>query len=116
FALEKAKILSIAGASGSGKTTLLHLLIGYLQISKGSVTIDGKSAQQQKHSIGFSAQQPSIYPKLTVWENLDLFGTLYGLTKSTITKNAKVLLHLIDLYPYKDFLAEQLSGGMLKRL
>ncbi|MFT4310217.1 MAG: ABC transporter ATP-binding protein [Candidatus Woesearchaeota archaeon] len=114
--IPKGKIASIAGASGCGKTTLLHMIIGYVASSSGTILLDGKPPQQKKHDIGFSAQQPSIYPKLSVQENLALFGGFYNLTPKSLAKNATILLHLVGLHAYRHFLAEQLSGGMLKRL
>lgn len=127
------EIFGIIGASGSGKTTLLSTLIGFLKVDSGDVLfkqehlLDFYDSQEPFRSVfkkqddvkrifGFASQQPSFYSKLTVFENLDYFGTLYGLSKMDRLTNAKTLINLMGLKSAENFLAENLSGGMQKRL
>jgi len=69
-----------------------------------------------KKTIGYSPQKPSFYDKLTCMENLKFFGTLYGISKDIKRINAKILLQLVGLEESAKKKAEQLSGGMQKRL
>jgi ABC-2 type transport system ATP-binding protein len=123
--IKQGEIFGVIGSSGSGKTTFLHTLIGFLQPDSGSVFFsanDGTykealaSDREVKKRFGFAAQMPSFYEKLTVMENLDYFGALYGLSKDARRNNAHTLLELVDLQHAKDMLSKNLSGGMQRRL
>lgn len=124
--IEEGDILGVIGQSGSGKTTLLNLITGFLEPSSGEVlhsfklTEGPKNLHEKLHEIkgliGFAPQHNSFYPQLTVAENLLHFGQLYSLKKETILNNIKGLLKATRLYDDRHKLAEQLSGGMQKRL
>ncbi|MFC1801565.1 ATP-binding cassette domain-containing protein [Nanoarchaeota archaeon] len=130
FQIEKGDIFGIIGMSGSGKTTLLNHLIGFLKPDEGDVFYQPSyvvNQEQQMKSMyhnlrnvqkifGFAPQDPSFYPKLTIEENLKLFGSLYHLKKNAIVNNMNHLLELTQLTKHKKKLAEQLSGGMQRRL
>lgn len=118
-------IYGIIGRSGSGKSTLLNVIVGFLDIDEGSIVYTsstGKRRDLQSHGfnirkkVGFTPQGLSFYPKLSVMENLMHFGQMYGLKKSVLKENAQNLLKFTDLYGYRNYLAEELSGGMQKRL
>jgi len=120
----QGEIFGVIGASGSGKTTLLNLIIGFIEPTSGKVLIKSKSGlipifnnmDYVKKTVGFAAQHPSFYDKLTVSENLDYFGTLYNLSEEARLNNAKTLLELVELSHAKDIIAKNLSGGMQRRL
>ena len=132
--IRSGEIFGIIGSSGSGKTTLLNTIIGFIPPDVGSVyfksphllSFDDKddsayrnvlgNLNDVKKNFGFAAQQPSVYKKLTLVENLELFGTLYNLSKDARQTNAKILLKLMSLFDYRNNTAESLSGGMIKRL
>jgi len=133
FEIFKGEIFGIIGASGAGKTTLLHTLIGYADPEVGDVyfrpehlfdvnkTNDKfksvfEHQSEVKRLFGYASQLPSFYPKLTVYENLVYYGNLQGLPNDTLQKNIKNLLNFVDLVDSKDVLAENLSGGMQRRL
>lgn len=126
ISIPEGTIFGIIGQSGSGKTTLLNMISGFMEPSEGEVTytskIDNlpknlnKNFHKIKKHIGFTPQHTSVYPKLTVMENIMHFGRLYGLKKDLILENAKSLLEFTGLTDHKDKLADQLSGGMQKRL
>ncbi len=113
-------IFGIIGISGSGKTTLLNTLIGFYRPSGGQILYQGKSIDRSlttiKKEFGFATQTNSFYPKLTLEENLRYFGTLYGLNKKTITANINKILNLLKLVDVQHIVAENLSGGMKRRL
>ena len=126
--IRRGEILGLIGASGAGKTTLLHLLVGFVPSSAGEIVLREQTqigpldhnvlAQQRRISrlYGFASQVPSFYERLTVLENLDYFGHMYGLSDGAIRKNAETLLHLMELKPSAHLLAQHLSGGMRRRL
>lgn len=122
------EIFGVIGASGSGKTTLLNTIVGFHRPDKGDVLFRTnakgnvsfhsvfKMRNRVKRLYGFASQMPSFYTKLTVAENLSYFGSLYGLSPGAVKRNAASLLSLMDLGEAKDILAENLSGGMERRL
>jgi len=122
--IQKGEIFGIIGMSGSGKTTLLEILIGFQRPDTGDVLFldngDYKSVfkgqSRVKQLFGFAAQAPSFYEKLTVEENLRYFGTMYGLSEKRIRENINKLLPLVGLTDERDSIADELSGGMQKRL
>jgi len=126
MAIEEGELLSIIGPSGSGKTTLLNLISGFLEPTKGQVLYYSKITQKPedltrnlhrvKNRLGFTPQHNSFYPKLTVKENLLHFGDLHGLKRETLIANVKSLLQFTKLFDHGDKLAEDLSGGMQRRL
>jgi ABC-2 type transport system ATP-binding protein len=133
FEIYKGEIFGIIGASGAGKTTLLHTLIGFVDPEIGDVyfrpehLFNTSKTEDKFKSIfdhqgeakklfGYASQLPSFYPKLTVYENLQYFGNLQGLLKDTLENNIKNLLKFMDLTESKGVLAENLSGGMQRRL
>ena len=122
--INKGEIFGIIGMSGSGKTTLLNSLIGFLQPDSGSVYFKSGHKFRQVHEnqlevnklFGFASQEPSVYQKLTVEENLDHFGSLYDLPDDLRSSNIRRLLKLTNLTESRTTLAQNLSGGMQKRL
>jgi len=114
------KIFGLIGINGSGKTTLLRLIIGFYKPDSGVILYDGqkidKIMSKIKRDFGFTTQDSSFYPKLTVEENIRYFGSLYGLTRKDINENLEKVLPLMDLNHVRDVLAENLSGGMQRRL
>lgn len=113
------KITGIIGTSGSGKTTLLKLITGYYKPQSGIVTYYGKDVSKNlkevKNSVGFATQENCFYSKLTIKENLEYFGTLYGLNRNVIIKNIDKILPLLELQEAKNVVAENLSDGMQRR-
>lgn len=131
--IHEGEIFGIVGLSGSGKTTLLNTIMGVLEPVSGNIyykpqhiirareeTAHFRSIRNNpediKHTFGFSAQYASFYPMLTVHENLEYFGTMYGLPKEVKETNSEILLDLVGLTKSGDKIAEKLSGGMQKRL
>jgi len=130
--IENGEIIGLIGASGSGKTTLLNIMIGFLKPEAGEVTfrsehlLDGEESKgfksvfrdndSLKRIIGMAAQVPSFYNTLTVKENLQYFGALYGLSNEVMKSNIQTLINLMDLQGSEDKLAKNLSGGMQRRL
>jgi len=120
FSINKGEIFGIIGQSGAGKTVFLKALIGFYKPDSGDILFEGKSVfKNQKEilkTIGFASQRHSIYPDLSLKENLKYFGRLYGMKSSDIKENTKKVLELVELTDYAHKLAGKLSGGMQRRL
>lgn len=124
--IEEGDILGVIGQSGSGKTTLLNLITGFIEPTDGEVVYFSQSNHERKNltenlfkikkKIGFTPQHNSLYPKLTVQENVLHFGRLYGMDEKVLQSNIKNLLKFTKLADHQHKLAEHLSGGMQKRL
>ncbi len=127
----QGEILGIIGVSGSGKTTLLSTIIGFynpdigeilfrvkslINNSKGELKSVKKYSNLFKRIYGFAPQYHSFYDQLTVQENLEYFGSLYGLDKEVIKANINDLLDFMGLSSFRNKLAKNLSGGMQRRL
>jgi ABC-2 type transport system ATP-binding protein len=128
LSVHKSEILGIVGVSGSGKTTLLMALLGLIKPSSGTVLFSHKRKSDYvfkpvldyldyfRSHVGFSTQRPSFYSKLTVKENLSFFGHMMIVKKKLLQQRINILVDLFELKQHKDKLAEELSGGMQKRL
>ncbi len=114
------KILGIIGINGSGKTTLLKTIIGFYKANSGDIFYKGKKmshvSRRMKREFGYTSQESSFYSKLTVKENMKYFGILYGLSHKEVRENSKEILQFVELEDAKNVLAQNLSGGMQRRL
>lgn len=113
-------IFGIMGLSGCGKTTLLNIIIGFWHPDSGAVYYNGINIREHQRIMnqlfGFATQAGSVYPKLTVEENLRYFGRLYNMKKQDIDTKITELLRLVELEDSRHVIAEELSTGMYRRL
>jgi ABC-2 type transport system ATP-binding protein len=115
----KNEILGLLGPNGAGKTTTIHILCGLLEATSGSATIGGfplKSRTEIKKLIGFVPQDVALFPSLTAWENLSIFGTLYGLRGRALRERIDTLLEVYGLNGSARKTVDEFSGGMKRRL
>jgi ABC-type Fe3+/spermidine/putrescine transport system ATPase subunit len=117
FNVHEHKLISLVGPSGCGKSTLLHTIVGFIQPLKGSITLHGKdlvSVPIEKRSIGIVFQDDTLFPNLTVRENIE-----YGIsTWEDSHKNKRIdeLLELVNLKAHEAKLPHELSGGEKQRV
>lgn len=126
ISIKEGEMIGIVGVSGAGKTTLLNSIIGFYELMKGNVFYNSPRAKKFvsifdnlgnfKRLFGFSAQNPSFYPELSVIENLEYFANLYDLPDNIKKQNIRRALQLVQLEGFNDLQAKNLSGGMKKRL
>jgi ABC-2 type transport system ATP-binding protein len=120
FSVDQGELFGLIGPDGAGKTTLLRLLAGVLRPDTGSISMCGIDVVQQpeaiKEKIGVVPQNFSLYPDLTVSENLDFFAEMYHIKKSAHQERRERLLEVTKLTPFLDRRAQNLSGGMQKKL
>jgi ABC-2 type transport system ATP-binding protein len=114
------EIFALVGPDGAGKTTLIRLICGALSLDAGELSVDGRDVVRQTSSvqstIGYMPQRFSLYPDLSVMENLRFYGDIFGVSKTEFARRAQSLLDEFALAPFADRLAEELSGGMKQKL
>jgi ABC-2 type transport system ATP-binding protein len=117
FCLKNGDVMGLIGRSGSGKSTLIKTILGLKRPDSGYVKffVDDKE-MDIKPFVGFSPQHNSLYPLLTVKENIVIFGRLYNMKYSDIKNNMNFLLEKLEIKDVADKKIFQLSGGMQKRV
>lgn len=120
FKVQRAEIFGLLGPNGSGKSTIIRMLCGVLPPSDGDAQVLGfdvrKDAEQIKRRIGYMSQKFSLYPDLSVRENLEFYGRIYGLPPARLEQRISDVLDLTLLGDRIEQLAATLSGGWKQRL
>jgi len=118
--VESGEVFGLLGPNGSGKTTLIRMLCGLLQPTSGRGMVGGfditRDPERVKRSIGYVSQKFSLYPDLTVEENIDFFADVYGVDALEASRSKRDLLRLCGLAGREDQQAGRLSGGFKQRL
>jgi ABC-2 type transport system ATP-binding protein len=117
FELKEGSILGIVGASGSGKSTIIKAIVGQRRPDMGTIMlkVNGESVHLNDY-LGYSPQQNSFYPYLSVEENVMTFASLNRVENYVAEGRMDALLKRLDLYEHKRKRINQLSGGMQKRV
>jgi len=120
FRVPRGQIFGFLGANGAGKTTTMRMLCGLLLPSSGSGTVAGfdilRENERIKTRIGYMSQRFSLYEELTVRENLQFYGGVYGLTGRQIAARSAELLDSVGLQRQADTQAGSLPLGWKQRL
>jgi ABC-2 type transport system ATP-binding protein len=111
--IPRGLVTGLLGPSGSGKTTLMRAIVGVQLVKSGRVTVLGRPAGTPalRRTIGYLTQSPSVYPDLTVRENVRYFGSLYGLSAD----KAEDTIRDVGLGDQAGQLVATLSGGQHSR-
>lgn len=117
FDVKAGEIVGYLGPNGSGKTTTIRMLLGLLEPNEGKATVLGYDAFRQSEEVraraGYMSQKFALYDDLTVWENLEFYGGVYGIhDKSRI----KATLELVSLTGHDSTLTRSMSAGWRQRL
>jgi len=108
--VQPGSVVAVVGGDGAGKTTLLRALVGKVRLERGEV--DAPSPQ----AIGYLPATSGSWPSLTVAQNMDFVGGIYGLSGRALVSRRDELLERASLLDVADRLASQLSGGMRRKL
>jgi ABC-2 type transport system ATP-binding protein len=111
--VKQGEIYGLLGPNGAGKTTLIRMIVGLLSPDAGSVTVLGRRMPNLDvlREVGYMTQQAALYPGLSVEENAQFFGAIYG--KESGVSDALVL---VELDKRRKSVVSTLSGGMRQRL
>jgi ABC-2 type transport system ATP-binding protein len=120
LAIAPGAIFGFLGANGAGKTTTIRMLCGLTRPSSGTAKISGADVWHERHAVrskfGYVAQRFSLYPDLTVEENIRFFGGACRVPRSELPARTDRLLELTDLKAKRGTAAGSLSGGMRQLL
>ena len=120
FEVSKGEIFGFLGANGAGKTTAMRMLCGLSIPSSGEATIAGfdvyKETEQIKKNIGYMSQKFSLYEDLTVMENIQFFGGIYGLSNKTLKSKSEELIRQLGLQSETKKLVGSLPLGWKQKL
>lgn len=117
--IEEGRIYGLLGPNGAGKSTLINLILSLIPLSSGDVTVlqeSQKSIRKISSQIGYVPQDIAVYPDLTAYENVELFGSLYGLKGNQLKEKVLKSLDFVGLREQAKQFPSQFSGGMKRRL
>lgn len=120
FEVSKGEIFGFLGANGAGKTTAMRMFCGLSIPSSGNATVAGfdvyKNTEDIKKNIGYMSQKFSLYENLTILENLEFFGGIYGLSNKQIKEKSAELVAKLGLEKEKNKLVSELPLGWKQKL
>ncbi|HLR03422.1 MAG TPA: betaine/proline/choline family ABC transporter ATP-binding protein [Virgibacillus sp.] len=120
--INKGEFVCFIGPSGCGKTTTMKMVNRLIDVTEGTILVDGKDIKEQnavelRRAMGYVIQQIGLMPHMTIKENIVLVGTLLKWPKEKKDKRAKELLKLVDMpEEYLDRYPHELSGGQQQRI
>jgi len=110
------EIFGLIGPDGAGKTSTFQILAGVMEATSGSATIFGRPAREMRSQTGYLTQTFSLYPDLTVTENIRYSGDLRRIPHDEIADRGSRYLRMFDMDRFSHRLAGKLSGGMRQKL
>jgi len=120
LAVQPAEIFGFLGPNGAGKSTTIRMLCGILQPTSGGAAVGGydvvREPDRVKEQIGYMSQKFSLYPDLTVAENIRFYGGIYGLTAAQIRQRGAWAIEMAGLSGQENRLTRELAGGWKQRL
>lgn len=118
FAVNKGELFGLIGADGAGKSTIFRILTTLMLPDSGTATVNGydvvKDYKTIRKNVGYMPGKFSLYPDLTIEENLNFFATVFN---TSVAENYDLVKDIyVQLAPFKDRRAGKLSGGMKQKL
>ena len=116
--IKRGEILGLLGPNGAGKTTLIKCIVGLLSPDRGKIELMGLKPGdiELKRKIGYMSQLFSLYSDLTVKENIELYGYIYGLESRVLKKRLQWIVEFSQLTQYLNTQVRSIPGGMKQRL
>lgn len=120
FDVKEGEVFGFLGSNGAGKSTTIKMLCGILSPTSGDANVGGFSIRDNpdmvKRNIGYMSQKFSLYNDLTVTENINFFGGVYGLKNRILNERKKKVLEMSDLFEKENTLTSSLAVGYKQRL
>lgn len=120
FNVRKGEIFGFLGANGAGKTTAMKILCGLSRPNSGEGSVAGFSINGEqekiKRHIGYMSQKFSLYSDLKVWENIRLFGGIYGLKRKDIAEKTEAIIESLGMHNWENTLVGSLPQGWKQKL
>jgi ABC-2 type transport system ATP-binding protein len=116
FEVKPGEMFGLIGPDGAGKTSTFQILAGVMEATSGSANILGRPARDMRSQTGYLTQDFSLYPDLTVAENIRYSGDLRLIPPDEIAERSLQYLKMFDMDRFSNRLAGQLSGGMKQKL
>ncbi|XPV52873.1 MAG: ABC transporter ATP-binding protein [Halarcobacter ebronensis] len=118
--IKQGSLFGLLGPNGAGKTTLVSILNFLIPKDSGTILVDSMDLDKEENKIksicSIVPQTYAFYPKLTAFENLEFFGSLYGLRKEALKKRIEYCIEVTSLEKYINKQAHTFSGGLKRRL
>lgn len=120
FNVDQGQIVGLLGPNGAGKTTIINMLLSTLKPTSGQIAYFGKDFFIHRsiilEQVSYASTYVKLPPRLTILENLTIYGILYGLSHSQRYERCKKLLLLFDMWDMRDRLMGSLSAGQTTRV
>ncbi|MDH8701062.1 ABC-2 type transport system ATP-binding protein [Dysgonomonadaceae bacterium PH5-43] len=120
FDVCRGEIFGFLGANGAGKTTAMRMLCGLSKPTSGEGTVAGydinRNPEMIKKNIGYMSQKFSLYEDLKVWENIRLFGGIYGMKDNIIAEKTEILLTSLGMIGERNSMVKSLPLGWKQKL
>jgi ABC-2 type transport system ATP-binding protein len=120
FDVHKGEVFGFLGSNGAGKSTTIRMLCGLLKPTSGTALVDGidvsRDPEGVKRRIGYMSQRFSLYEQLTVDQNIQFFGGIYGLSAERLEQRRAFVMDMAGLHGRERTKASDLAGGWRQRL
>ena len=120
FEARPGEIFGLLGPNGAGKTTTMRILCTVLRPTSGVAQVAGFDVATQpaqvRQNIGFMSANTAIYDRMTAWELLAYFGSLYGMTKEHLRERMETVFATLKMNDFRDILGAKMSTGMRQKV
>lgn len=120
LAIQEGEIFGLLGPNGAGKTSIISMITGLLEPTSGRITVDNLDLKTDTYAVkaklGLVPQELALYPTLSARDNLDFFGSIYGLKGKDLRERVDAMLAMVELADRADEAVKTYSGGMKRRV